>query len=280
MRAPLLECAICGCPASLWRNVAGHDFTDCPSCGSIALGKVGMEALTTASREYGAAYWAEEEAAAKERSWGGSVARVAETILYCRRPIRRFLDVGTGPGFLLDAMAAYLPGAADRFFGVERFPPARRSTHPGYIEGDLADAPGKFDAGICVEVVEHLTPAMLDCLARSLAAKSNPQALYFFNTSLAPYVRERDPAYMDPARRGHIVAWSIDALARVFGRHGFRVWPTTKPWAFVVEFQSQDDTPIQDRIWAPHPANRAMLNDPTMGEVLYVLALDTARAYG
>lgn len=283
MKSELLECAVCGLDARLWQRVDGYVYTDCPNCDSIAIDKSAMKDVDAGCfpRDYSEAYWQEELASSRERSWGVSLARIAEAILYCRRPIDKFLDVGTGPGFVLDAINTYLPASSERFFGVEMFPPSQHSSHDGYRVGNLADLPDKFDAGICIEMVEHLTPAMLKQIAKSLADRSNDQALYLINTGLPSYVRLEDPGYIDPLRRGHIVSWGLPALRSIFEPQGFTVWALRgKSWAFCVEYRSEDVTPLADRIWTPHPQNRAMLNDGAMGSVMYLLGLETARAYG
>lgn len=59
---------------------------------------------------------------------GESLTRVGEALLYCQRPVKRFLDVGTGPGYLLDELANQYPGRPDLFYGVALLP--RRSEHP------------------------------------------------------------------------------------------------------------------------------------------------------
>jgi hypothetical protein len=219
---------------------------------------------------------------ARERSYGTSLARVAEVILYARRPIRRFLDIGTGPGYLLDALSAYLPTSADRFHGIELFPPKEATSHQNFHVGEIASLKDRFDAGSCIEVIEHLTPTMLRGLLSQLAAKSEDDAIYVVNTGLPEYVNHEDRGYMDPTRRGHIVSYGLRGVSRLAEPLGFRVIPIPgKTWAFCLEFNSTqlDRHSIQDRIWSPVPENKAMLHDSRMGSLLYVLALDTARAY-
>jgi SAM-dependent methyltransferase len=232
-------------------------------------------------RQYDAAYFEEERVAALDRSYGSSLARFAETVLYARIPIRRFLDVGTGHGFLLDALTMHLPSHREKFFGIELFPPAARSTHPNYIEGSAGDAPGTFDAGCCIEVIEHLTPAQLARLLREVASRSNPGALYIINSGQPRYVLDDDPAYLDPDRRGHIFSYSLAAIARLAEPLGFRVLPLTgKTWALLLEYDRIDPTAPADRIWSALPENLALLSDPDRGTVLHILGLETARAYG
>ena len=39
-----------------------------------------------------------------------------------RRPVRRALDIGSGPGFLLDALVELVPSLAERVHGSNPFP--------------------------------------------------------------------------------------------------------------------------------------------------------------
>jgi SAM-dependent methyltransferase len=223
-----------------------------------------------------------EDRAAWSRSHGPSLARVAEVFLYARRPIRRFLDVGCGPGYLLDALAAYLPASKDLFWGVELFPPAVHSAHPHYRRGGVAELDGVFDAGICMEVVEHMTPAQVRGLARDLAAVSAPDSLYLINTGMPAFVKTMAPDYLDPYRRGHIVSYSVKGIDALFAPAGFVTRRLEgKDWACLIEFRPTrtERKNVAERIWSPEPSNARALRDPQMGELLYVLGIDTARAY-
>jgi hypothetical protein len=234
---------------------------------------------------YDAHYWEAELAAARARAFGSALARVAEAVLYCRIPIERFIDIGTGPGYLLDSLSWVMPSSRALFHGVELFPPepAWRTRHENYTIGSLASFSRPFQCGTCIEVVEHLTPRMLSSMARELAQVSAPGACYIFNTGLTDYVRLEDAGYVDPLRRGHISIWSATALGTVFAPHSFRVHPIPgKSWAVLVEYK-YDSAPgscaITDRIWTPCPENRKLLDDPETGSLMYVLGIDTARAY-
>jgi SAM-dependent methyltransferase len=235
--------------------------------------------------KYEEGYWKMELSSAKERSYGAALARMAEAVHYCKRPIQRFLDIGTGPGYFLDAIGKLLPEHADVFFGIELFPPdvEFRTTAKNYIIGDLGDLKDKYDCGICIEVIEHLTPVMLDGLLNKLAAASNPGALYIFNTGMPEYVRKEDIGYLDPTRRGHLVSYSHKAMSLMGGKYGFTMHPIHgKTWAFVLEFTGGNATPpedIRDRIWQALPQNLAILRDSTMGDVLRILGQETSRAY-
>lgn len=278
-----MECSVCGGEAALWRNVDGFDYSDCSHCDCIAIAAEGVAMLDAGAfpRNYSESYWQAEVASSKDRSWGVGLARSAEAMLYCKRPIHKFLDIGTGPGMLLDALSTYLPSSAGKFFGVELFPPEKHSQHPGYRIGALADQPDKFDCGVCIEMIEHLTPSMLRGLIGALAERSNDQALYIFNTGLSNYTRHEDTGYIDPLNRGHVISWGFPALREIFEPLGFKIWPLRgKSWAFAAEYQSVDEMDPADRIWYVSPENRALLCDPLMGSVMYLLGMETARAYG
>jgi len=279
-------CVLCGRTAAHFRQVDGVEYYECDHCDFIFADPELLARIDAGlpCRDYDEDYWQAELASARERSYGSSLARSAEAMLYCRLPITRFLDIGTGPGYLLDALSTYLPSNRARFFGVEKFPPADeyQTRHENYLRSDLADVEEKFECGVCVEVIEHLTPAMAHNLASALAAVSVPGSLFLFNTGLTDYVKHEDGAYLDPYRRGHITSWSVTAAKAVFGPVGFNVHPLPgKTWAFVIERSGGDDEglPMPNRIWSPAPSNLGILNDPAMGSVMYLLGLESARAY-
>ena len=151
--------------------------------------------------------------------------RVAETIAYCRLPIHAFIDIGAGPGWLLDAMNVLLPEAIDRFHAVERYPPPlpHRNSNPNYVIGTLGDLRRTFDAGVCIEVIEHLTPVTLRAMAGQLAAVSSPGSLYLFNSGQPDFVEREDPGYLDPHGRGHVVSYSLAGATSIFAPAGFKV---------------------------------------------------------
>ena len=283
--ASKVACPVCdGSTTRPWSVVAGYAYSECASCESIFIDPGILREIDGgfAIVDYTESYWRSELQSAWERSYGSSLARVAEAILYSRRPIRRFLDVGSGPGFLLDALSTYLPDSAGRFFGVERFPPEQRTRHPNYTVGDVASLCGRFDAGCCIEVFEHLTPKMLTTLLGQLAEKSEPDALYIVNTGLPAFVNAEDRGYMDPTGRGHIVSYGLAGVAAIAARFGFQVIPLPgKTWAYCLEYRSTSGQKgsVRDRIWSPVPENQAILHDTRMGSLMYVLAIDTARAY-
>ncbi|WP_456686634.1 hypothetical protein [Bradyrhizobium sp. P5_C11_2] len=233
--------------------------------------------------DYGGEYWENELSAARSRSYGPALARVAEVFLYARRSIDVFLDIGAGAGFLLDACATYLPNSKHRFFGIEKFPPAGLNrTNSNLITGEIAEINFKVDAGCCIEVIEHLTPSMLREMLSDISVVANENSIFIFNSGQPSFVRNENPAYLDPRGRGHIMSYSLSAISKLAEPAGFRVHALEgKTWAFILEKTLASDTvPMKDRIWTPVQANLDVLNDPDMGSLMHILGIETARAYG
>jgi hypothetical protein len=253
----------------------------CQSCELLYIGQDWIERIDLGEQivDYGGQYWENEAAAALDRARGSSLARAAEAILYCRRPIERFIDISAGDGKLLDELTERLPSSAHLFHATEPFPPTVRTQNPNYFAEPLEALEGSFDAGVCIEVIEHLTPAMLSTMVAGLAARSAPDSLFLFNTGLADYTRKEDPNYLDPFGRGHIVSYSWPALRKIFEPHGFTLHRLgDREWAFAAEYKASPyEGVIEDRIWtAP---NASILKDPSTGSVLFLLGLESARAY-
>ncbi|QGW64059.1 methyltransferase domain-containing protein [Lysobacter soli] len=279
-------CPLCGQSARKYSIIQDVAYFECRTCDFLFADPDLLRRVDAGEplRRYDSEYWRNELSSARERSFGSSLARAAEAILYCRIPIRRFIDVGTGPGYLLDALSTYLPSCRDRFYGVEKFPPAQDdcTTHENYLRADLRDVGMQFECGVCVEVIEHLTPAMADHLASALASASVPGSLFLFNTGLTEYVRKEDPGYLDPYGRGHITSWSTTSARKIFEPHGFLVHAVAgKTWAFVVERPLPDEPAVdlRSRVWKAPAENRRLLTDPAMGEVMYILGRESAHAY-
>ena len=279
----LLACPVCSAwNTRLHTTVDGFNFYDCNECQSISIEPRILEEIDAGTfvRSYDNDYWQNELASAKGRSWGAALARVAEVLLYAKQPVVSFIDIGTGPGFLLEALDVYLPESRGVFWGVEAYPPPQHSIHPNYWVGRLGEMDRKFQAGCCIEVLEHLTPKMAQSLAFEMASRSDPGAVYIFNTGLPEFVKKEDPSYLDPVRRGHIVSYGLKGVRHLFEPAGFSVIPLPgKVWAFLLEYADPDPKPIIDRIWYAHEWNKAILNDQKMGTVMYVLGIESARAY-
>lgn len=280
------QCPLCQALAADFRVVGDVPYYECAGCDFIF---ASPDLLMRADRgdvvrEYDEEYWKSELESARHRSFGSSLARLAEAIHYCRIPITRIVDVGTGPGYLLDAFSKLLPLRRSMIYGYEKYPPeeAIRSSHENYHVGDLADAGLFFECGTCIEVLEHLTPTMAEGLAAALARVSKPGSLFIFNTGLTDYVRNEDPGYLDPHRRGHITCWSTTSVRFVFAKHGFQVHEIKgKSWAVLLEFEGTDFVPTrpEHRIWTALPDNLAILEDPDFGSTLRILGLESARTY-
>jgi ribosomal protein L37AE/L43A len=281
-------CPVCGgSPATAYREVDGIAYFRCSPCGSLFADPAFMAGIERGEVvNYQSAYWESEISAARSRSFGAGLMRAAEVIRMCRIPIRRFIDIGSGTGSLLDAAGALLPEIADRFYGIELFPPAPdlRSTHPNYRVGALGEMPETFDAGVCIEVIEHLSPATLRALVAQLAGRASPGALFLFNSAQPSFVETHDPAYLDPLGRGHIVSYSVEGVRHIFEPEGFNVIALPgRDWAFLAEFSQ---TPAQLGIdelftwlWTPHPENMAMLETARFGPLMIGMGLDSARVY-
>jgi len=213
------------------------------------------------------------------------ICQYPECLLYlCRSHVVEEQDIGTGPGYFLSAVEKYLPSRKSVFYGIEKFPPPEqyRVKSENYIIGNIASLPGKFDCGMCIEVLEHLTPNMVKTLFADLARISTPGALYIFNTGMPEYVLKENPAYLDPFNRGHIASYSVEAIKILAEKTGFTIFPIRgKTWAFVAEYMSKSNAreDITDRIWKPVESNLRILSDAEMGSVLKILGLETARAY-
>jgi hypothetical protein len=140
-----------------------------------------------------------------------------------------------------------------------------------------------FDAGVCIEVIEHLTPATLRALVVQLAAASRPGSLYLFNSGQPDFVEHEDPGYLDPHGRGHVVSYSLAGAATIFEPAGFKIIELPgRTWAFLAEYESQwpgDAEALITRLWHPVPENVSMLRSARFGELIRAAALDTARAY-
>jgi len=281
-----MRCAVCEADAAQpWRNIDGVAYFRCSTCGSLfAHPDFLAEIEAGGGAGYADNYWRSELAAARERCFGPAILRVAETIAYCRVPIRNFVDIGAGTGWLLDALAVLLPEVIDRFHALELYPPPlpHRTANPNYVIGTLGDLQQPFDAGVCIEVIEHLTPAALRTLATQLAAVSRPGSLYLFNSGQPEFVEHEDPGYLDPHGRGHVVSYALAGAASIFAPAGFNVIALPgRAWAFLVEFgpgEPCDADALIARLWHPVPENVTMLRSARFGELIRAAALDTARA--
>ena len=268
-------------PAIPFADVDGHPYFECGACGSLYIDPAVLAAMDRGESTvgcYAREYWDQERKAAMERAHGIGLCLAGEAILYCRRPVERFLDVGAGAGELLRQLQQLLDPEGAIFHGVEKFPPDWAARLPGFHHGDVAALEGRYDAGVCIEVVEHLTPAMLDGIVAGLARASHPGAFWIFNTGMPDYVRHEDPGYLDPLRRGHVVSYSVEGVRAGFEPHGFRVGALPgRSFAFYAEYQGEGDAiGFDTRFYHPLPENRALVE---RHRLLACAAFETARSY-
>ncbi len=282
-----MSCPVCSSNSlTAYRVVSDVQYFECRKCGSLSADPQFLADVEAGKLgNYTDGYWEEELKAARERSFGASLNRVAETFLYSRIPITRYVDIGSGPGYLLDALSVVMPSSKSMFHAVELFPPAEqfRTTHPNYIVGSLDSVPFEFEAGSCIEVIEHLTPSILRKLLQQLASRSVPGAIYYFNSSQPEHVKQYDPGYLDPYARGHIVSYSLKGLAPIFSEFGFTIHPLHgRTWAFLAEFSRTKECTADElltRIWTAVPQNIERLKDPQFGPLMYTLGVESARCY-
>lgn len=265
----------------------GYFYYRCGVCGSIFISPDIIDKMDNDSEfsliKYDETYWNKELKSARKRAGGVALARMAEALYYCRIPVHKFLDIGTGPGYFLDMIAQFLPEKQDVYWGIETYPPAIefQCKSSNYFLEDYDKLPFKVDCGMCIEVIEHLTPHMLTGILKKLAAVSSDGALYIFNTGMPDYVINEDTDYLDPIVRGHIVSYSIEAIRQLAEPFGFNTIPILgKSWAFVLEYhgEKKDEENIVDRVWSALACNLELLESQN-SNVLRILGLETSRAY-
>jgi hypothetical protein len=267
-------------------HIEGVRFDVCQACGSIVAEEPFLDRVRAGTvRPYDESYWAFEMKAAEQRCFGSSIPRVAELFRYARRPIHRFLDVSAGSGRLLDALAILMPEQAGIFHAIEPFPPPEewRSRHPNYRVGFIRDLDGLFDAGTCIEVIEHLPPDILRSMLQELAAVSEDGAVWYFNSAQPSSAEVREQGYLDPLHRGHIASYSLEGLAVPFREAGFTIQPLHgREWAFLAirgEVKVLNGDELQGAIWKALPENEQTLTSPPFGPLLHVIGLESASFY-
>lgn len=281
------SCPVCNNEETRWfSRVGGYDYFECTGCDLLFIDPKVLRQMDEGRFlvQYTSNYWQEELKAARERSWSTTLARVAEVLLYARIPIRRFIDIRSGPGYLLDAINYHLPDAHEVFHAAELFPPdeAHCTKNRNFHRGSLLDLPFSFEAGSCIEVLEHLTPGMAKGIFADIASKSVPNSIFIFNTGLSAFVKNEDPGYLDPLVRGRVVSWSVPAIRHLAEPLGFSIYEIPgKSWAFIAEYKPDHgfDKPIDERMWWPVPENKLLLNDSQTGNLMYILGMETIRAY-
>jgi hypothetical protein len=283
-----IVCIVCeNGRAQPYRDVQDVAYFKCHGCGSLFADPAFIRKVDAGEVvNYQSAYWDSEIQAAHARSYGSSLLRVAEVFRLCRIPIRNFIDIGTGTGALLDALDRLAPEISGHFWGIEAFPPdeAQRSRHPNYRIGTLADMEQMFEAGTCVEVIEHLSPKTLRNLMSSLAQRAAPGSTFLFNSAQPSFVETTDPGYLDPLGRGHIVSYSVAGLKHLLAPTGFSVVALPgRDWAFLAEYRPDGAGAGVDallgRLWTPVSENIALLERAKFGPMMIGMGLESARCY-
>ena len=121
-----------------------------------------------------------------------------------------------------------------------------------------------FDAGVCIEVIEHLTPTTLRSLVAQLAAVSRPGSLYLFNSGQPDFVEREDPGLSRSARpRPHRLVFAALVPRASSGRPGSM--SSRCPAAPGLFLPSSGRCSLVDadaliaRLWHPVPENVSML---------------------
>lgn len=271
---------------SQYTNKSGYNYYKCSSCNLISIENKYLNLIDEGGNivEYSDKYWRMELIAAKDRASSTALGRMSEVFYYAQIPIKKFLDIGSGPGYFLDMVRKYLPSRMDTFYAQELFPPKfeDQTKEKNYIIGPLTNIDFKVDAGMCIEVIEHLTPKMLSNLFYSISIIANPQAIFIFNTGLNKYVESEDPDYLDPTVRGHIISYSLEAIQKIAEPFGFTVFPLSgRNWAFVIEYESKSlpNENLSNRVWSALKENTDILIDDEMGGIIKLLGFETTKAY-
>ncbi len=282
-----MNCLVCESGKSIfYKTIADVKYFECCVCFSLFADPEFIYELKSKDTHYNDGYWENETIASRERSFGSSMNRVFEVFFYARIPIKRFIDIGTGPGYLLDSLSVILPEHRGLFYGCEVFPPPPlyRTRNENYKICSVSQLNGKFSAGVCIEVIEHLPPDTLKELIRQLAAVAEDQAVFYFNSAQPSFVKNIDPNYLDPHVRGHIVSYSPKALNEIFATHGFTLIPLPgRDWCFLAEFKSEkkllDADGLLTRLWTARPENVEVLKNNGFGPLAHAIGLESARCY-
>ena len=279
-RIKLTACPVCAVGLSRhYAIVEGLNFFQCDSCQSVYLDPAILASIDCGKdpRSFDEGFQKRERDKSRLRAAGESLTRAGEAILYARRPVRRFLDVGAGGGELLDELAWLFPEDEDLFHGIEAFPPSRHSDHRNFKIGSLGSLEGTFDAGVCIEVLGYLTPKNLQSFISDLSRVSEIDSMWLFQTGEPNFeIGDKKPEDLGPLSRGHIVSYSLKGLSPIFERSGFKIqeYPG-KSWAFIAEFRPSGEIPFEERFSHPLEFNKKLLMKSAL---LYLASFDSARS--
>lgn len=281
------KCPICNNKSELYTNIENIDYFNCRSCDFIFIDLEFISKIDNGNSvvEYTENYWNNELKSAKKRAYDDVVGRMTELIYYAKRPIQTMVDIGTGPGYILDFVDENMQNLSKILFGIEKYPPPKdlRTKSSNYFIGEIKDFNKKIDAGFCIEVIEHLTPKMYENLLSQLQAKANPNSIYLFNTGLSIMVKNGHNDYLDPLHRGHIVSWSLKALEIIGKKYGFVVREIRgKNFAFCLEYMPINlniNEDITNRVWSPLKENLTLLESENLGSLLKTFGRSQVREF-
>lgn len=279
-RIELTACPVCAVGHSRhYAIIESLNFFQCDSCQSVYLDPEILASIDCGMdpRFFDESYWKRERDKARLRASGESLTRAGEAILYARRPVRRFLDVGAGGGELLDELAWVFPEEEDLFHGIEACPPSRHSDHQNFKTGSVGSLEGTFDAGVCIEVLGYLTPKNLQSLISDLSRVSEIDSLWLFQTGEPNFeIGDKKPGDLGPLSLGPIVSYSLKGLGPIFERSGFKIQECPgKSWAFMAEFRPSGEIPFEERFLHPLEFNKKLL---MRSGLLYQASFESARA--
>lgn len=223
--AALIPCKICGEPSPLYgtvdfnRNCEIEGGVKLPPSGTLvryrrcrACGFLFTDAFDRWSQAdfrthiYNDGYAAVDPEYAEARPRNNATAVLA--LFGAHKSERRVLDYGGGN----DAFCSHLRAAG--------FPVA--VTYDPFVPDFASPPPGKFDFITCFETLEHMPDPVAGI--GDIVAHLDEPGLVLFSTMLQPADFDQLGMgwwYVGP-RNGHISLFSRTALAKAWGRHGFR----------------------------------------------------------
>lgn len=279
-RIELTACPVCGVGHSRhYAIIESLNVFQCDSCQSLYLDPEILASIDcgTDPRFFDESYWKRERDKARLRASGESLTRAGEAILYARRPVRRFLDVGAGGGELLDELAWIFPEENNLFHGIEACPPSRHSDHQNFKTGSVGSLEGTFDAGVCIEVLGYLTPKTLQSLISDLSRVSEIDSLWLFQTGDPNFeIGDKKTGDLGPPSLGRIISYSLKGLDPIFERSGFKIQECPgKSGVFMAEFRPSGGIPFEERLSHPLEFNKKLL---MKSGLFYQASFESARA--
>ncbi len=224
-------CQVCNATERrLYAAHGGHELFECSNCGFVVLDPL-PDAATRADL-YDDAYDGASTGYFAKADKKMRRARRRAAFLAARAgagPVgqRRFLDVGSSAGFMVEAarekgfegVGVELDSASVRY-AREHYP--QSIFFQGTLEDYAREAGGAvFDAVYCSEVIEHV--AKVNSFVAALAALTRPGGLLYLTTpDIAHRHRPRDLASWDGfCPPSHCLYFTEGSLRQLLEKHGF-----------------------------------------------------------